>query len=120
MACLTSFGAYSSTSKPAWAAISMIAPVARATCSALTWLRLHATRSIATAVGWCSSIADACAVGQGAQTRGSRRDRFGVWTVPLHTRGDLPVVLGEDGEAQPGHTGVHTEHARIEHLFAGV
>ena len=48
---LTSLGAYSSTSKPAWAATSMMAPVARATCSALTWFRLHATRSMATAVG---------------------------------------------------------------------
>src|SRR6476646_1943553 len=56
-ACLTSFGAYSATGRPASAATRMIAPVARATCKALTWLRLQATRSTATAAGRCSAMA---------------------------------------------------------------
>ena len=42
-------GLYSSTSMPASAATTMTAPVARATVSALTWLRLNDTRSTATA-----------------------------------------------------------------------
>ena len=118
-ACFTSFGAYSSTGRPASAATSMSAPVARATCSALTWLRLQATRSIATACGAWASIATR--IPSASVRRRTASSTSGcVVTVPLHRRVGRPVAPAEDGEAAPRDAGVHPEHDRIEHLFAGV
>jgi hypothetical protein len=39
---------------------------------------------------------------------------------PAPQEGRRPVTQAEDGEAAPRNAGVHPEHDRIEHLFAGV
>src|SRR5581483_393591 len=105
-AILTSSGPYSSTGNPASEAASMITPVARATASALTWFRFHATRSTATEAGRCSAIAPATAAWI-ARSLAASSDPGAVRTVPAHTRRAPPGPRSSTDsptEATPGST----------------
>ena len=118
-AIFTSFGPYSVTDSPASAATTMMAPVARATVSALTWFLFQATRSTATDEGrWVEIASRTAAHSCRSRSDSSETGRGGDGARP--DQGRLPAVAVDDGEAEPGQARVHAEHASLEHPFARV
>ena len=118
-AIFTSLGPYSVTDSPASAATTMMAPVARATVSALTWFLFQATRSTAIEDGRWAEIASRTAT-QSWRRRSDSSEPVAVCDGSRPDQGRLPAVTVDDGETQPGKAGVHAEHATLEHPFARV
>ena len=97
----------------------MATPVARATCRALTWFRLQATRSTATADGrWAataSRMPSATSRRRDASSRpGGRADDPGPEEL------GPALAPGDHGEPAAREPGIDPEDHRIEHLFAAV
>ena len=105
-AIFTSLGPYSVTDRPASAATTMIAPVARATVSALTWFVFQATRSTAIDEGRWAEIASRTAT-QSCRRRSDSSEPAAVETAPAQTRSaflPLPSTTARPSLARPGST----------------